>query len=115
MVEPFGSGIYLDSQLDFSVDPTSDIQTSSGVDELEKDLSIAMIVNLQQFLGRPPSGNLETKVFTAAKNVALGDTRVLRVNSNRSDISFSDNREKINIIMAVKTRSGEQELVFNVE
>lgn len=115
MVKEFGNGIFLDEALDFSIDPTGDIQAARGAKELEKDLSIQMIRGLQSYLGSPPSGNLRAKVLNTATRIAVSDGRVASVASGKSSISFSRNRQEIELKLVVRTVSGEQELIFNVE
>jgi hypothetical protein len=114
MVGEFGSGLYLDESLDFSVDTTGDLRTVDGVDELEKDLSVQMITSLQQYLGQPPSSNLNAQVFRTASNIATADARVASVNTNKSTVSFNRTRDEITLKLVVRTTSGEQELVFEV-
>jgi hypothetical protein len=115
MANEFGDGIFLDEALDFSIDPTGDIQAARGVEELEKDLSVQMIAGLDQYLGSPPSGNLRAKVLNTATNIATADPRVLSVVADSSAISFSRNRQKLNVKLLVRTVSGQQELIFNIE
>lgn len=115
MVKEFGSGVFLDEQLDFSIDSTGDIQSTNGVEELEKDLSVQMLIGLKQYTGSPPSGNLRAKVKNTARNIAIADARVLSINSGGVEISFSRDRKQINIKMVVQTTNAEQELVFSVE
>lgn len=110
----FGTGIYLDEQLDFVVSPTGDLKTKTGADELQKDLSYNMILNLQQYLGQPPSGNLEEKVAGTARRVAEADTRIDSVLSEQTKVTFSPDREEIELIMVIRSDDAEQELVFNV-
>lgn len=114
MAERFGTGIHLDEQLDFSVDPSGDLQAERGLDELQKDLSFQMIVNLQQFIGQPPSGNIEAKVINIAAKIALADSRVSSVDRENSSVTLGPLREKITIDLIVRTVDGERELIFNV-
>lgn len=114
MVDAFGSGIYLDERLDFAVNTAGDLRTVSGIDELEKDLSIQMIAGLRQYLGQPPTSNLDAKIFNTASNIALADTRVASVNTDQSSVSFNQTRDEMILNLVVRTVDGEQELVFEV-
>jgi hypothetical protein len=111
----FGSGIYLDEQLDFSVDSTGDIRGESGVSELQKDLAFQMIISLNKYLGQPPSGNLAEKVAGTAERVAEVDNRIKFVDSSKTEVSFSSDREEITLKITAKTDNGEQNLIFDVE
>jgi len=113
MADEFGSGIALDQQFDLSVDSTGDIEATSGVNELQKDLAFNMVLNLERFLGEPPSGNLNTRVADIASRVALADVRVASVSDDIS-VSFNETRDEITIKMSVRTSDGEQNLVFDV-
>lgn len=114
MSERFGSGIHLDEQLDFSVDPSGDLQAERGLDELQKDLAFQMIVNLQEFIGQPPSNNISAKVIGVASSIAVSDSRVSSVDKDNSSVTFNRLRDEITINLIVRTVGGEQELVFNV-
>lgn len=114
MVDEFGSGLYLDQSLDFDVGPTGDLRTVDGVDELEKDLSVQMVASLQQYLGQPPTSNLDAQIFRTASDIATADTRVSSVIRSESTISFSQDRESITILLAARTTSGTQQLIFEI-
>lgn len=114
MVDEFGSSASLDESLDFSVDNTGDIATDDGTDELEKDLAVQMILGLQQYIGQPPSSNLNAQVFRTASDIATADTRVSSVSRSESTISFSRDRESITILLAARTTSGTQQLIFEI-
>jgi len=114
MADNFGSGPSLDQQLDFSVDVTGDILSENGIEELKKDLAFQMIINLSQYLGAGPSGNIETQVAGTAKRVALADERVSSVSDDKTIVEFSDDREELTVHLTVRTVGGESELVFNV-
>jgi hypothetical protein len=109
-----GSGPSLDVDFDFVVDTTGDIESSSNVEELGKDLSIRMALNLEQYIGQPPTNLLKQKVATTATKVALADTRVRGVDRDSTKVSFDDTLDEITVQMKVFTEDGEQELVFNV-
>lgn len=114
MNDTFGSGIHLDSQFDFSVDPSGDLQAERGLDELQKDLAFQMVINLNKFLGKPPSGNLEARVATTAERVAEVDSRIDFVRTELTEVSYSNDRQEITVKITADTETGEQELVFDV-
>lgn len=114
MADEFGSGIFLDEQFDFSVGSTGDLENTSGIDELQKDLAFKMVLNLEQFLGQPPSGNLTAKVADVASRVAIADVRVDSVVEDSIDIQFSETRDELTVKLAVRTGEGEQNLIFDV-
>jgi hypothetical protein len=73
-----------------------------------------MIINLDRFIGAPPDSNLETKVASVAESVALADTRIQRVNSEKTEVTFNSRREELSVRIVALTEEGQQELVFNV-
>jgi len=114
MADEFGSGIFLDEQFDFSVGSTGDLKSTNGLNELQKDLAFKMVLNLEQFLGQPPSGNLEAKVADVASRVAVADVRVNSVVEDSIDVQFNETRDELTVKLAVRTDDGEQNLIFDV-
>jgi len=114
MADEFGSGIFLDDQFDFSVNSTGDLKTRSGLDELQKDLAFNMVINLNQYRGQPPTGNLKEKVAATAKSVAEADSRIDFVLSGQTQVSFSDNREQITLKMTAQVEDTQQSLIFDI-
>lgn len=114
MSDNFGAGIHLDEQFDFAVDTTGDIQSDRGVIELQKDLSFQMVISLSKYLGQAPTGNLPEKVAGTARRVAEVDDRVRFVDSSKTEVSFSTDRQEITLKIFVQTDDGEQELIFDV-
>ena len=114
MSEEFGSGIYLDEVLDFEIDPTGDIKSIGGTSELQKDLSVQMIYELDQYTGAPPKSNIDEKIADAVITLAELDPRVESVYSDSISVSFSDDREQISVNVSLQTIDGEQNLVFDV-
>lgn len=113
--ENLGSGIYLDNELDFSADRSGDLRTSSGADELEKDLSFQMIISISQFLGQPPTPSVKTDVSQMASFVAEADTRISSVDRGNITVSFRNEGKEILMTVPVTTNTNENyELVFNV-
>jgi len=114
MSEELGSGPYLDGSFDFRVDPVGDIEGSSGASELEKDLSIFMSIELQQYLGSPPRGNTEAKVKSSVIDVAESDSRIRQVPEDSVNINISPSGEDISASLIAQVSGGEEELVFNI-
>lgn len=115
MSENFGSGIYLDEDFDFSVDETGDTRSTSGTNELEKDLSVNLAITLDQFIGAPLTGNTETKASDRTIRTVLADDRVRNVVNDSVSVSSDENLRKIDVELSVITNSGEeQELVFTI-
>lgn len=110
----YGAGIYLDESLDFSVGNAGDLKHEVGVDELRKDLAIQMIIYLDQYLGRPPTGSLNAEVAGTAMRAAAADTRVQSVDREKTTVSFSPDREEITLGLTVQTDDGEHDLVFEI-
>jgi hypothetical protein len=114
MSDRLGGGIYLDNQFDFSVSTTGDLRFSNGVNELQKDLSFIMVIILDEYIGKGPSDNLETKILSTASEIAKADTRVTRVNEGKSSVEFDPQEQTIMLELLVETFDGEQALVFEV-
>lgn len=114
MVDQYGAGVYLDQQLDFEIDPTGDTRTSSGIDELEKDLAVQMKLFLSFYLGEPPTAGLESDVADTARKIANADPRVTTVARGSTNVSFSETRDELTVEMRVRVGAGEQQLVFEI-
>lgn len=114
MVDNFGDGLFLDEDFDFSTSPTGDLSSSSGEDELEKDLAFQMAINLGQYVGEPPSGNIEEKVAGTATRVAREDPRVQSVDKRKTNVSYNFDRKEISVDMTVITEEGVAEMIFNI-
>lgn len=110
-----GSGQYLDQNLDFEVDAGGDIQTSSGIDELQKDLAVQMIVSLSQFIGESPTPETEADIKRMAYRVAIADVRVSSVNRENITVEWIGGMKKFDVEVPLTTDTDEEyELVFNV-
>jgi hypothetical protein len=114
MSDLFGDGIHLDEQFDFAVGTTGDLKSESGTDELQKDLAFQMVISLDKYIGQHPSGNLNEKVAGTARRVAEIDSRVNFVDTRKTEVSFSTDRQEITLKLFVKTDTGEKELIFDV-
>jgi len=114
MAPRFGSGIHLDEKFDFSVGNTGDLKSEDGLEELQKDLSIQMVIGLDQYLGQPPGGNLEAKIINKVITIANADPRITSVVESSIDVQFNSSRDELTIKMTVRTSDGEQNLIFDV-
>lgn len=114
MSDQLGEGLYIDQNLDFGVGQSGDIQTSSGVDELQKDLAIQMIINLDEYVGSRPADNTKAQISRRAIETALDDSRVQSVRSGSVTVDFSQRNEEISVSMTMITENGEIPLVFEV-
>lgn len=114
MADDLGTGIHLDDQFDFAVDPTGDLKNEGGVDELQKDLAFQMVISLSRYIGEPPTGNLTEQVAGTARRVAEVDSRVSSVEESKTEVSFSSDRQEITLKMTVHTADGQRDLIFDV-
>lgn len=114
MSEEFGSGIALDEQFDLSVGATGDLETVSGVEELQKDLSFQLTQELQEYLGSPSSSSLVAQVSNTTKNVLNADSRIDSVNSESISVSIDSANRNISISVTAVASGEVQELVFNI-
>lgn len=111
----FGSGPALDEDLDFSIDSGGDIDESSGIDELTKDLSVQLIFALEQFLGRPPTASVKSEVKNVTTQTLSADSRVQFVSSESIDVDIDRISKNIDIDVSIITIDGEEfDLVFEV-
>lgn len=108
----FGSGIFLTQDLDFEVTTTGDIQSSTGADELEKDIAIQSIIQLQDIRGIRGTPQEKARLRNRVRNILTDDPRISYV-SNLT-IRFIQGEEKAEIVASVSTIGGNQELVFEV-
>lgn len=108
----FGSGIFLTQDLDFEVTTTGDIQSSTGSDELEKDIAIQSIIQLQGIRGIRGTPQEKARLRNRVRNILTADPRISYV-SNLT-IRFIQGEEEAEIVASVNTIDGNQELVFEV-
>jgi len=109
-----GSGPDLDKNFDFRINTVGDIASTSGVSELEKDLSIQMVLSLSDYLGEPAKSNVKNKVAGTAENVALLDSRVQSVDKTKTDVEIDRQNDQIDVKIFAQTADGQNELVFNI-
>lgn len=108
-----GSGLYLDQSLDFDVSTTGDLQTTSGSEELQKDLAFQLLIILDDLMGQPLTPDTRAQIKSLTLDTILSDSRVDDVDRGSLTIG-KPNPESIRI-EAIATASGQpQELVFNL-
>ena len=113
-MDNLGNGISLDEELDFDPSPSGDLATDSGKAELGKDLTVVTIVELDEFLGSPPSSTIEEEVLAKAVRVIEPDDRVDYVDKRKSEVSFSNDRQSIELDLAIYVNNAEYNLVIEV-
>lgn len=113
-MDNLGSGLSLDEELDFYPSPSGDLATDSGMEELSKDLTVVTIVELDEYLGAPPSSTIEEEVLAKAARVIEPDDRVDYVDKRRSTVSYSPDRQSIELDLAVYVNNAEYNLVIDV-
>lgn len=114
-MDNLGSGLSLDEELDFDPSPSGDLATNDGLQELSKDLTVVTIVELDEYLGEPPSSTIEEEVLAKAVRVIEPDDRVDYVDKRRSTASYSSDRQTIELDLAVFVNDEIFNLVVNVE
>lgn len=115
MTENLGSGVRLDKDFDISIDRTGDVETVSGLNELEKDLSMQMAFSLNQFVGAPPSDDTRSSAKRVVAQVLNADERIQRIVTGSITVEWSGpKRRQIDVGATVVASEQEQELVFRV-
>lgn len=113
--ENLGAGPYLDKSFDFDIDGTGDIRASEGLSELEKDLALYMAVELEDFLGRPPTPETSAEVKRAVYRTAIADVRISSVERESISVEWNNRNKKLVVSIPVTTTANEEyELVFDV-
>lgn len=114
----FGSGIHLDStpgessyDWDFVVDETGDLKTSSGLDELLKDVAFITARRIQTQIGEPTSPTTLNRIDAIVKETLREEPRVDRI--MRVEVTQSNNKNQVNISANVVASGEQQELVFS--
>lgn len=113
MTEELGAGIALDETLDFSINGSGDIASTSGAEELEKDLSFQLLIILSDFKGQPLRPETESEIKSLTVDTISSDVRVDEVDRGSVEVE-KPGREAIRIGVPVSTLQGEHELVFNL-
>lgn len=109
-----GAGTALDQNFDFSTDPTGDLSATTGKQELQKDLSVLMAQNLQEYLGQPPTTETKVEIKADAIDIALSDVRVIGVNRENVSVEIVD-RQEISLSLPVVTNTEQQyTFIFNL-
>lgn len=113
-VPELGSGISLEENFDLNLDTTGDIDSESGIDELQKDLAVATTLVLKQYLGEPPEKGVENRVSDVAKKMVENDVRVNRVVQGSVEVEYSDNRQELSVEMSIVTEIGTTRLIVDI-
>lgn len=114
MVEQnLGSGLYLDEDLDLTVDELGDIETSFGIEELQKDLSFQLIFVLDPYIGQPLTTDVVSQVRSKTVDTVTADTRVDSVDRGSMTVRKPD-PESITIQLNIFADGSEEELVFTL-
>jgi len=111
--DALGSGPALDETFDFTIANDGDLQASSGLEELQKDLAFQMAFLLRDFEGQPLTPDVLSDIRSIARRAALSDERVTSVNDNNFRVEQDEN-ETITITMTVGTTLEERELVVTL-
>lgn len=115
MSDTLGSGPALDNKFDLTIDRSGDLDNVSGIEELEKDLSMQVVSTLSEFIGAPPADSTRVKVKSRTKRVVLADDRVDRLIAQSLSVEWiGENREEIEVSMRIRANNQEQDLVFTV-
>ena len=91
MTERFGSGIHLNSndsgglQWDLDVDESGDLRSSSGLDELQKDVSFRSAEALEDVIGHHLTPTAMNRVRSTIRDVLETEDRIERI--VRMDVS----------------------------
>lgn len=121
MVSNNRSAPSLDERLDYIVSSTGDVETSKGDDSLKQDIAFKMLNGatyngtdydpVTSFVGQPPSGNLNSKIKSRVKKLALADPEVEQVVDDTLRVNFNEKRNEIKITMDVLTRTGSVQII----
>lgn len=113
--EELGSSQKLDQSFDFVIDSTGDIDSTIGLDELEKDLSVQMAFYLSVYLGEPPTNQTKAEVRRTVSNVAIADARIVDVDQENIVVEWDRGLRELTVEVSVTTITNtEYDLVFNV-
>ena len=107
----FGSGIFLNEDWDFEVDVTGDLKSTSGPDELQKDVSFNVARNVE--IGKRLDSSTQKKIQVTVRDVLVNEYRIESI--RELDVRRVDSSNKFEIIAEVDTITDETpELVFEV-
>jgi len=111
--EDLGAGIYLDRTLDFEVGGTGDLRTTSGGEELEKDLSFQLLIVLDELKGQRLTPETEANIKSLTVDTITSDVRVEAIDRGSIQVR-KPGRNSLRIDAFVTTTDSEYELVFNL-
>ena len=108
-----GSGLYLDQNLDFDPSTTGDLRTTSGSEELQKDLAFQLLIVLDDYIGPPLTPGTRSEIKSLTVDTILSDSRVTSIDRGAMTVS-KPNPESIRIEAFVTADGSNHELVFNL-
>jgi len=111
--ENLGSGLYLDSGLDFDPSERGDLRTVSGSEELQKDLAAQLLFTLDEYTGAPLEPAVRSEIRSKTVDTMLADDRVNSVDRGSITVTKPD-RNTIRIQLVLFSAGEGQELVFNI-
>lgn len=111
--ENLGSGLYLDQTLDFDPNETGDLRTTSGSEELQKDLAFQLLIVLQDYIGPPLTPGTRSEIKSLTVDTITSDVRVDSVDRGSMRVQ-KVNPESIRISVVVTADGEREDLVFNL-
>lgn len=108
----FGGGIDLTQDLDIDLNNVGDVQTISGQDELEKDVSLQSLIAIEPINGRQKTNQTKTNLKRAIRGAIVEDPRIQRLEN--ITVSFIDGTNEVEVVTRVVSSDEEQELVFSL-
>lgn len=108
-----GSGLYLDTSLDFDPNGIGDLRTVDGSDELQKDLAFQLLITLQEFVGPPLTPAVRADIKDLTIDTITSDTRVDDIDRGSLRVEKPD-KNTIRLQAIVTANGTKQELVFTI-
>jgi len=107
----FGSGIFLNEDWDFEVDATGDLKSTSGLDELQKDVSFNLSRNIE--IGKRLDSSTQKSIQVTVRDVLVNESRIDSI--RELEVRRVDSANKFEVIAEVDTITDETaELIFEV-
>lgn len=120
MTDHFGSGIHLNESSsdglswDLDVDESGDIRTTSGLDELKKDLSFSLASRLEGILGNPLTPTTMNRIQAIVDDGISQDDRISRVIA--LDVQRVEGRPNtVQVQSQLNTTEGVVDLIFMID
>jgi hypothetical protein len=108
----FGGGIDLTKELDIDLNTVGDVQTISGRDELEKDVSLQSIIAVEPINGRQKTSETKTDLKRVIRDAIVADPRISEFRD--ISVSFIDGADEAEVVTTIVSSDEEQELVFSL-